>query len=231
MNITVVDENGNLLQPGTKVIGSDGKEYIISDLNIENYTTEETVTITETKMVEQEVVDGKKLTWRIQDCNFALAIAPLLGTLAAHMATKKKNDEAEQNPDFFEFENEEEYQQFKKEFSEAREKYEKTSGFRKMIKNVFYRREVDILHRLTEEQIQKLYAAIRNWHDGDYSYNPSDKIVFKNGKILVIFKDGRTQDITDIVMPAIASIGSENKPETEGLLEEMEEQKDGVHRR
>ena len=102
---------------------------------------------------------------------------------------------------------------------------------RKMIKNVFYRREVDILQRLTEEQIQKLYAAIRNWHDGDYSYNPSDKIVFKNGKILVIFKDGRTQDITDIVMPAIASIGSENKPETEGLLEEMEEQKDGVHRR
>ncbi|MGN1371446.1 MAG: hypothetical protein ACI4XM_04160 [Candidatus Coprovivens sp.] len=231
VTITVVDENGNLLQPGTKVIGSDGKEYIISDLNIENYTTEETVTITETKTVEQEVVDGKKLTWRIQDCNFALAIAPLLGALAAHMATKKKNDEAEQNPDFFEFENEEEYQQFKKEFLEAREKYEKTSGFRKMLKNVFYRREIDILQRLTEEQIQKLYAAIRNWHDGDYSYNPSDKIVFKNGKILVIFKDGRTQDITDIVMPAIASIGSENKPETEGLLEEMEEQKDGIHRR
>lgn len=231
VTITVVDAYGNLLQPGTTVIGSDGKEYIISDLSIESYTDTETVTITETKLVEQEVVDGKKLTWRIQDCNLTLAIAPLLGALASHIATKKKNEEAEQNPDFFEFENEEEYQRFKREFEEAKEKYEKTSGFKKMLKDVFYRKEVDLLQRLTEEQIQKLYAAIRNWHDGDYSYDPSDRIEFRNGKIIIIFKDGRTQDITDIVMPIIAPIGKENKPETEGLLEDTEEQKDGVRRR
>ena len=151
--------------------------------------------------------------------------------MAAHIATKKKNEEAEKEPSLFEFENEEEYQKFKKEFEEAKEKYEKTSGFKKMLKDLFYRKEVDLLQRLTEEQIQKLYAAIRNWHDGDYSYNPSDRIEFRNGKIIIIFQDGRTQDITDIVMPTIAPIGKENKPEAEGLLENVEEQKDGVRRR
>ena len=231
VTITIKDQDGNLLQPGTTVIGSDGKEYIISDLSVESYTAEEERIVTGTRMEEREVADGKKLTWRIQDCNLTLAIAPLLGALAAHLATKKKNEEAEQNPDFFEFENEAEYQRFKREFEEAKEKYEKTSGFKKMLKDVFYRKEVDLLQRLNEEQIQKLYAAIRNWHDGDYSYDPSDRIEFRNGKIIIIFKDGRTQDITDIVMPTIAPIGKENKPETEGLLEEMEEQKDGVHRR
>ena len=231
VTLKITDASGNLLAPGTTVIGSDGKEYVITELNVESYQASEVDTITGTRMELQEVSDGKKLTWRIQDCNLTIAIAPLIGALAAHIATKKKNEEEEKNPDFFEFENEAEYQRFKKEFEEAKERYEKTSGFKKMLKDVFYRKEVDLLQRLTEEQIQQLYAAIRNHHSGDYSYSPSDKIEFRNGKIIITFSDGRTQDITDIVMPTISPIGKENKPETEGLLEEMEEQKDGVRRR
>ena len=231
VTLKITDFNGNLLEPGTTVIGSDGKEYVITELNLESYQKQEREMITGTRMELQEVSDGKKLTWRIQDCNLTIAIAPLLGALAAHVATKKKNEEEEKNPNFFEFENEAEYQRFKKEFEEAKEKYERTSGFKKMLKDVFYRKEVDLLQRLTEEQIKQLYAAIRNHHSGDYSYNPSDKIEFRNGRIIITFSDGRTQDITDIVMPSISMIGKENKPETEGLLEEMEEQKDGVRRR
>ena len=231
VTITIMDQDGNLLQPGTTVIGSDGKEYIISNLSVESYIAEEERTVTETRIEQREVFDGKKLTWRIQDCNLTLAIAPLLGAVAAHLATKKKNEEAQNNPSLFEFENDAEYQRFKREFEEAKARYEKSSGFKKMLRDVFYRKEVDLLQRLTEEQIQQLYSAIRNWHDGDYSYDPSDRIEFRNGKIIIIFKDGRTQDITDIVMPTIAPIGKENPVETEGLLDEMEEQQNGVHRR
>ena len=100
-----------------------------------------------------------------------------------------------------------------------------------MLKDLFYRKEVDLLQRLTEEQIQALYAAIRNCHNGDYSYNPSDKIEFKNGKIIITFKDGRHQDITDIIMPSIAHLGKENPYETEGRLELEEEEKNEVRTR
>lgn len=231
VEIPAMDASGKLYEAGTTVYGNDGKEYIISSLEIveEDYTVTESVT--QTVYREEQVAVGKKLTWRVQDCNLTVAIAPLLGALASHIATKKKNKEAEKNPNFFEFEDEAEYQKFKKEFEEAKEKYEKTSGFKKMIKDVFYRKEVDLLQRLTEEQIQALYAAIRNCHNGDYSYNPSDKIEFKNGKIIITFKDGRHQDITDIIMPSIAQIGKENSYETEGRLELEEEEKNEVRTR
>lgn len=231
VEIPIMDASGKLYEAGTTVYGNNNQEYIISSLDMveEDYTVTESVTQTVYK--EEQVAVGKKLTWRVQDCNLTVAIAPLLAALASYIATKKKNKEAEKNPNFFEFEDEAEYQKFKKEFEEAKEKYEKTSGFKKMIKDVFYRKEVDLLQRLTEEQIQALYAAIRNCHNGDYSYNPSDKIEFKNGKIIITFKDGRHQDITDIIMPSIAQIGKENSYETEGRLELEEEEKNEVRTR
>ncbi len=229
VTLKVIDANGNLVQPGTTVIGSDGKEYIVSGLELESQTKAVRNSITETVMVETEVKDGKKLTWRVQDCDLTLALAPLLGALAAAEATRKKNAESQAKPSLFEFENEVEYLKFKEDFEKAREKYEKTSGFKRMLKDIFYRKEVDLLQRLTNEQIQQLYSVIRKSHSGDYSYNPGDKINFKNGRVIITFVDGRTQDITDIVMPAIAQIGKDNEVITEGLLEE--EQLNGVRRR
>lgn len=231
VSVNVMDANGNLLEPGTTVIGSDGKEYMISDLTLSTVEYATTQTVTETRMEEQQVVNGKKLTWNIQDCSLTVGIAPLLGAIAFSVATKKKNEEAQENPVLYEFENEEEYLKFKREFEEAKEKYERTSGFKKMIKDLFYRKEVDLLQRLTEEQIQQLYATIRNYHNEDYSYNPSDRIEFRDGRIIIIFSDGKTKDITDIVMPSIAPIGKENKPVTEGLLEREEEQQNELRRR
>lgn len=214
--IKVTDENGNLLAPGSTVIGSDGKQYVITDLSVTKTQIEKNVVVTETQMEQRQVVDGKKLSWRIQDCSLLIGIAPLLGAIASTVITKKKNDELEKNPTFFEFENEEQYQKFKREFEEAKLKYEKQSSFSKMLKNLFYRKEVDILQNLTEEQIQQLYSAIKS----NYAYSENDRVEFKNGRIIVTHQDGKTQDITDEVMPAIASIGKENKVVAEGLLEE-----------
>ena len=214
--IKVTDENGNLLAPGSTVIGSDGKQYVITALSVTKTQVEKNVIVTETQMEQRQVVDGKKLSWSIQDCNLLIGIAPLLGAIASTVITKKKNDELEKEPTFFEFENEEQYQKFKREFEEAKQKYEKQSSFSKMLKNLFYRKETDILQNLTEEQIQQLYSAIKS----NYAHSENDRVEFKNGRIIVTNQDGKTQDITDEVMPAIASIGKDNKVVTEGLLEE-----------
>ena len=229
VQIKVVDNDGHLLPNDTIVVGSDGQEYKIGGLELTTSEAEKEITETSTVMVQQQVVDGKKLTWRVQDCSLAIVIATLLGSILAARATKKKNEEASQNPQLFEFENEEEYQKFKADFIEAKKRYDQKSGFKKMLRDLFYRKETDLLQRLTEEQIEKLYTIIRNWHDGDYTYQPDDHIEFKNGRIVITFKDGRTQDITDIVMPEVATIGANNPYEAEGLLEE--ESKDGIRRR
>jgi len=155
------------------------------------------------------------------DCRcFAPSYISIAAAIAASVATKKKNEEAQNNPTFFEFETETEYIKFREDFKKAKEKYESSSGFKRMLKEVFFRKEFDLLQELTEEQIQQLYSAIRNCHNSDYSYKPTDKINLKNGKIIVTFIDGRYQDITDIVMPLIASIGKENDVSEVGLLEE-----------
>ena len=82
------------------------------------------------------------------------------------------------------------------------------------------RKKVDVLQHLTQEQVKELYFNIKNCHTADYSYSKDDKFEFKNGKIIVIFKDGSRLDITNIVMPSIAHIGKDNPVVTEGLLEE-----------
>lgn len=230
VTINVVDANGNLLAPGTIVIGSDGQQYKMQNLDLSSIKVLEEQTITETEMQQQQVVDGKKLTWSIQDCSLAAGIAPALAAIASAIITKKKNDEAQKNPNFFEFDNEEEYLKFKNDFIQAKENYEKNSGFKKMIKKLFYREEVDLLQRLTSDQSEQLYSIIRNWNDENYSYKLGDKIEFVNGKIIVKSSDGITQDITDIVKPAIASIGKDNKIEAEGLLQLEEEHENGIHR-
>ena len=97
VEIPVMDASGNLYEAGTTVYGSDGKEYIISGLEIVEDDVMVSDTISQTVYREEQVAVGKKLTWRIQDCNLTVAIAPLLGAIASHIATKKKNEE-ELNP-------------------------------------------------------------------------------------------------------------------------------------
>lgn len=231
VEIKVIDNNGELLKPGTTVIGSDGQEYMIGELNLSTIEVQETQEVTKTAMQEQEVVDGKKLTWKIQDCSLAIGVAPLIGAAAAAIATKKKNEDSQELPVLFEFDQEEEYQKFKREFEEAKKKYEKQSSFGKMFKRIFIREEFNILQKLNSEQIQELYSTIRSLNTPEYSYKQGDQIEFKDGRILITTSDGKTQDITELVTPMIAQIGRENPIETEGLLSSEEEKQNGIRRR
>jgi len=202
--IKITDANGNLLSQGSSVIGSDGKEYVVNNLYLESQTINETT----------QVVDGKKLTFEINDPALALATLPLIAAFGTAVATKKKNKEADHHPEYYEFENDEMYQKFLEDFRNSKEKFEKKSSFSKMIKRIFYRKEFDILKQLSVEQIDMLYSIIRE----QLSLSDEDNINLKNGKVIITRGDGTVEDITDIVMKYINTIGSENKVIEEGLL-------------
>ena len=223
VTIKIKDDSGNLLQPGTHVIGSDGSEYIISDLSIDQKTDKKITEETHIIMHEEEISEGTKITWRIQDCKLSLAIAPLVGALAAAIATKKKNEEENKHPILYEFEDEQEYEKFREEFIRNGEEYRKKSSFGKMLKRIFYRKEVDIMQNLTEEQVREIYHFIRSLNTSDYRYQSTDHITMRDGRIFAEKVDGTTIDITDIVMPHIADIGSQNEVAAEGRLEREED--------
>ena len=229
VSIPIVDNNGNLLKKGTIVVGSDGQEYQVANLQLMTTQIEETKTVAIPTVNSIQERAGKTLSWSIQDCNLALGLAPLLGSIAYSSALKKKNQKTETNPQFYEFANEEEYQRFKREFIEAKKHYEKKSNFKKMIDNLFYGKRVDFIQKLNEEQTMQLYNIIINLQDSDYSYQQGDQIELKNGRIIVTLNDGKIKDITNVVLPKIASIGSDNKYDAKGKLES--ESKDGIHRR
>lgn len=206
--IQIKDANGNLITPGSTVIGSDGREYVINNLSEK----------TETNEIISQQKDGKKIVFDIQDANLALAAAPLIAAVGAAIANKKKNKNAQDNPEFFQFENDENYQQFLKEFQDEKAKYEKESSFGKMLKRIFYQKEVDIAQQLTTEQTEQLYTIIMQHNGKDYTINKEDKIEFKNGKIFLKQPNGSSQDITPFIMEDIKNIGKENETLSEGRL-------------
>lgn len=229
VTLNVVDANGNLLAPGSIVVGSDGKEYQIGSLNLSTIEVMQEQTVTETVTQEKEVVDGKKLTWSIQDCSLAVGIAPLVGAIAAEVATRKKNEESQKLPLLFEFEDDRDYQRFKTEFKEAKVKYEKSSNFGRMLKRIFFREEYHIMQNLTEEQVQEIYRTVRTMNNEAYRYTEGDRVEFRNGRIIIITKDNMMQDITEQVLPKIAHIGKDNPVEEEGLII-PEEYQDGLRK-
>lgn len=220
--INIRDNMGNLLQSGTHVIGSDGGEYIISNLSIEQ-KRDNNPEATHPIMPEEEMSESTKITWRIQDCKVAVAIAPLVGALAASVATKKKNDEENKHPQFYKFEDEPEYKKFRDDFIRNGEEYRKKSSFGKMVKRIFYRKETDVMQNLTEEQVRELYKIIHSLNTRDYHYQSTDHIIMRDGHIIAEKVDGTIIDITDTVMPYIANIGSINGVDAEGRLEGKED--------
>ena len=229
VTLNVVDANGNLLAPGSIVVGSDRKEYQIGSLNLSTIEVMQEQTVTETVTQEKEVVDGKKLTWSIQDCSLEVGIAPLVGAIAAEVATRKKNEESQKLPLLFEFEDDRDYQRFKTEFKEAKVKYEKSSNFGRMLKRIFFREEYHIMQNLTEEQVQEIYRTVRTMNNEAYRYTEGDRVEFRNGRIIIITKDNMMQDITEQVLPKIAHIGKDNPVEEEGLII-PEEYQDGLRK-
>lgn len=210
VRIPITDENDQLYAPGSRVIGSDGKEYVISELSLEKEMVATEIDTT----IEVETESKSKLTWSIEDCELAVAIAPLIGAAAFAIASKIRNNNYKTNPNFFEFEDNPNYVKFKQDFEQAREDYRNSSKFGQVLKRVFYGEEIHRASTLTDEQVQEMYSTIVNTHNSDYSYNPTDKIRFKNGQVYAYRPDGTSQNITDTV----AHIGRENKTEVEGML-------------
>lgn len=222
VDIPIVNDNGNFYSEGARVLGSDGKEYIISSLTVESSIKTGAHTETQMQEMDREVSSGKKLVYNIQDCDLLLAIAPLTLALASSIKTKKDNDRLKKESNYTFISNKAEYEKFKRDFEEEKRKYEKNSKFVRKLKEIFYRKRVDEMRKLTSGQVERLYGIITNCHTADYSYNPADKISFEKGKIIVTTQDNRRMDITDIVMPKISQIGMNNYVVGVGLSKDID---------
>lgn len=217
VTLKIIDGNGNLLSNGSSVIGSDGKEYVINNLSLHTSVQENNdkfVNIIDNN--EKEV--NKELSWDIKNCNLALGIAPLLAGVALGLANKKRNENLQKEPLFFEFQNDKEYLKFKSDFEKTKANYENSSKFTQIFKKVFFRKRVDVMQKLSSEQSTLLYDNIMKHAGKDFAYGPNDRISIKDGKIFVIYNDDHYLDITDVVMPDIYSIGKDNEIVAEGHL-------------
>jgi len=208
VEIPITDEHDNLLPDGTHVIGTDGREYIISNLEIVRDEKVDTTT-------NIEYLEGApRLKWDIIDCELVAGIAPLVAAAGFAIASKLKNKKLESEPNFFEFENKPDYENFKRDFERAKKERISHSKFGQTMRRIFYGEEVHISKDLSDDQIEEIYSTIVNTHNEDYSYNPSDQIRYKDGQIVAISSDDKITNITSLV----AHVGMENKPSGEGLV-------------
>ena len=92
VTIQVRDENGNIIENGTKVPGSDGNEYIIN--NVEYKEIEQAVT---EEVSREEEVTSKHLTWSIKDAIPGLTVGLAASALATYLANKKKAETKEES--------------------------------------------------------------------------------------------------------------------------------------
>ncbi len=216
--IKIVDENGNFLKPGTEVTGSDNQKYRIEKLDV----TTETKTISTPEEITESVPDGIKVEWKLNNLALAASLVTALYAIANALSTYKKNKESEENPSLFEFENEKQYIEFKIEFRKAKKKYEEESKFGKLMRRVFIGKNTDIIQRLTPEQVKEVYAIIKRHSGIDYIIGPNDKIEINGGQIYLHYADKHIQNITDIVIEEISTIGKENQIDAEGRLVEKD---------
>ena len=138
------DETDELFPAGTVVEGKDGKQYIITSL--------ERVTIENEQVVEGQEVESR-LAWSITEVDLIPALLPLLAAVGISVATAIKNKKNKENPNFFEFENDEDYLRFKDDFEKAREEYRSASKFGNLLKRIFIGEKYHISTDLTEEQV------------------------------------------------------------------------------
>ena len=92
VTIQIKDENGNIIENGTKVPGSDGNEYIIN--NVEYKEIEKAVT---EEVSREEEVTSKHLTWSIKDAIPGLTVGLAASALATYLANKKKAETKEES--------------------------------------------------------------------------------------------------------------------------------------
>lgn len=205
--ISLYKEDGTMIQNGDVVTSERGIQYTVNNIRLENVQDKYT----------EVVGEEKNLIFDFTAPEIAISMAPLVAALAFAIANHKKNKQAKENPAFVSVANSEEKERFVKEFQKAKEEYEKTSNFGKVMKRIFFRKEIDQMQELTEEQMRELYDAIERHANRDFVLGSNDSINIKNGRILIEYHDGGVMDITDIVMQDLYSIGQENPVEEEGL--------------
>ena len=210
VKIPIKDANGNYVKRGDKVYGDDNREYIVSSLDVETVTKE---------IVSQEpVVIGKKISFDITDKELYASLLPLIAAISIHYATKKKNEEYKKNPHLESFDNKDEFEQYKEDFKNEREKHRKNSGFWQKFQRVFVKEQMDEMRVLTDEQVEQVGQIIESINTEYYTYSYGDKFEIRNNRVLITTLSGEIKDITAIVMDRIKYIGEDNNVETVGLL-------------
>ena len=241
--LTVVDKDGNLLEKGSEVIGSDGKTYTLNDLQVDQLEHKENTleTRTEERYVGDKVTVethaeerhvGDKVTWSVTDATAMLALGALAVVAGSYIYTSKKNKEAEETPYFHTVENEPAYRDFVHSFeAEIGREDKKKKGLGTRIKEKIFPTD-ERLKRLTDEQLKELYKNAQE--DDNFTFDPKhDAIRIKRGRIKVYYNDHDSSeyarqgvlDVTDWVLPRVASIGKENKVEARGRVPDSERER------
>lgn len=205
VRIPIKDENGNYYSSGKVVEGSDDKKYEISSL-VEDEKTE---VVEETK----EIIDGKKISFDIKDCNL-LAGAPFaLLALTEYLRKKKMNEKAEKNPYY--------------KIIEKDEKEEYTENFNNTNSKIGKIHEGMIYSEKEFNQKNEILKQAYYEKTGIY-VNDTNQIIYMthNGRFMILNKENPDQmyDITDYITEYLEtgnSIGSGWDKEAEEYFEEM----------
>lgn len=225
VTIPVCDNNGNFYKNGDTVIGSDGNEYKISNLNVEKVVNQSQSNQISTGSEASTLDSGYSITYSVSNVTISeLALISALASSALLIAAgvKKKNEELENTPFYDTYEKEEEYRKVLAEFKSAQDNYNNKSKFQKIMNFLFKREEK--LYDLTNEQIEQLYQKFTKLHTASYSYLPGDQLMpASNGRFIVI-RDGEEIEITHELLGLIKSIANEDEPTAIGTLKGEKEE-------
>lgn len=182
VTIKVRDENGDLVEKGTKVIGSDGEEYSLDDISEEN-------------------APGINVKYNVNNIDLRAGILPALLAMGLLAKAKKENEKAKKEARYYEFDSDKEMEAFIKEFEKDPEKQKKLA---EKVKGIFIK-IYDEARKLTEEDKMKIQSKV----DGQVVYPnyPKDK----TGELNKQNDGGNIVKLTDGERTTTADIGMDNE--------------------
>lgn len=182
VTIKVRGENGDLVEKGTKVIGSDGEEYSLDDISEEN-------------------APGINVKYNVNNIDLRAGILPALLAMGLLAKAKKENEKAKKEARYYEFDSDKEMEAFIKEFEKDPEKQKKLA---EKVKGIFIK-IYDEARKLTEEDKMKIQSKV----DGQVVYPnyPKDK----TGELNKQNDGGNIVKLTDGERATTADIGMDNE--------------------
>ena len=180
--IKILDEEGNLLPDGTQVKGSDGKTYLLNDLNL--FTTTEYIDTSD--QIEDEGNVNYKLGYSLTNLNYALLASGIGLGIVLQGLQKKRNNFNKDNPLYEEFKTQEELDKFLDSVFLVESEKSKSS-IREFLTRKFIIDEKGSVKTYSTEEITKMTEIA-------HSYIEFDRLSAKDGKLV-----GETGDKTIIV--------------------------------